>query len=210
MCVLQLAINAEQRLEIERLKRELDQRRLEVSHANSALQNKDMVGTFPSPPQALATPDSGFNLAACSWLSYLRVPNPNPNTIYLSFFGAICTINPALPQAGSQMSGALAGLQGEREALLRSVREQEAELSSLRQQSLLQQSSLEQERDRSRRELGAMHAQLQQQVCVCVCGCPWVMIVYIRVCVLVRFCLYLCVSLCVSVCVSLLHLHLVI
>ncbi|XP_062340443.1 huntingtin-interacting protein 1-related protein-like isoform X3 [Osmerus eperlanus] len=67
--------------------------------------------------------------------------------------------------AGSQMSGALAGLQGEREALLRSVREQEAELSSLRQQSMLQQSSLEQERDRSRRELGAMHAQLQQQAC---------------------------------------------
>ncbi|XP_067114318.1 huntingtin-interacting protein 1-related protein-like isoform X2 [Osmerus mordax] len=105
----QLAINAEQRLEIERLKRELDQRRLEVSHANSALQNKDM--------------------------------------------------------AGSQMSGALAGLQGEREALLRSVREQEAELSSLRQQNMLQQSSLEQERDRSRLELGAMHAQLQQQAC---------------------------------------------
>lgn len=48
--------------------------------------------------------------------------------------------------------------------LLRSVREQEAELSSLRQQAQLHHSSVEQERQRSSMELGSLHAQLQQQV----------------------------------------------
>ena len=52
----------------------------------------------------------------------------------------------------------------EREALLRSVKEQDAELTSLRQQARLHQSSLEQERQRSSMELGSLHAQLQQQV----------------------------------------------
>ncbi|KAG7218986.1 hypothetical protein INR49_005886 [Caranx melampygus] len=66
--------------------------------------------------------------------------------------------------SGSQLSSTVAGLQAEREALLRSTREQEAELRSLRQQAQLQQSSLEQERQRSSMELGSLHAQLQQQV----------------------------------------------
>uniref|UniRef100_A0A3Q1FP33 Huntingtin interacting protein 1 related n=1 Tax=Acanthochromis polyacanthus TaxID=80966 RepID=A0A3Q1FP33_9TELE len=48
----------------------------------------------------------------------------------------------------------------EREVLLRSTREQEAELNSLRQQAQLQQSSLEQERQRSSMELGSLHAHL--------------------------------------------------
>ncbi|XP_061656753.1 huntingtin-interacting protein 1-related protein-like isoform X2 [Syngnathoides biaculeatus] len=65
--------------------------------------------------------------------------------------------------SGSQLSSTLAGLQAEKEALLRSVREQEAELGSLRQQAHLQKSSLEQERQRSNMELGTLHAQLQQQ-----------------------------------------------
>lgn len=68
------------------------------------------------------------------------------------------------PQSGTQLSSSLAGLQAEKEALLRSVREQEAELNSLRQQSHFQHSSLEQERQRSSMELGSLQAQLQQQV----------------------------------------------
>uniref|UniRef100_A0A8C3G3Y1 Huntingtin interacting protein 1 related n=1 Tax=Cyclopterus lumpus TaxID=8103 RepID=A0A8C3G3Y1_CYCLU len=39
------------------------------------------------------------------------------------------------PQSGTQLSSSLAGLQAEREALLRSARDQEAELNSLRQQA---------------------------------------------------------------------------
>lgn len=48
--------------------------------------------------------------------------------------------------------------------LLRSVRERDAELTSLRQQAQLHHSSLEQERQRSNMELGSLHAQIQQQV----------------------------------------------
>lgn len=68
------------------------------------------------------------------------------------------------PQSGSHLSSTLAGLQAEKEVLLRSARDQEAELNSLRQQAQLHQSSLEQERQRSSMELGNLHNQLQQQV----------------------------------------------
>ncbi|XP_061763821.1 huntingtin-interacting protein 1-related protein-like [Nerophis ophidion] len=67
--------------------------------------------------------------------------------------------------SGTQLSSSLAGLQAERDALMRSVRDQEAELNSLRQQAQLHQSSMEQERQRSSMELGSLHAQLQQQAC---------------------------------------------
>uniref|UniRef100_A0A669EYN3 Huntingtin-interacting protein 1-related protein n=1 Tax=Oreochromis niloticus TaxID=8128 RepID=A0A669EYN3_ORENI len=65
---------------------------------------------------------------------------------------------------GTQLNNTLAGLQVEKEGLLRMIREQEAELKTLRQQTHLQQSSLEQERQRSSMELGGLHAQLQQQL----------------------------------------------
>ncbi|XP_040914591.1 huntingtin-interacting protein 1-related protein-like [Toxotes jaculatrix] len=67
--------------------------------------------------------------------------------------------------SGTQLTSTLAGLHAEKEVLLRSVREQEAELNSLRQQAQLHHSSLEQERQRSSMELGSLHAQLQQQAC---------------------------------------------
>lgn len=47
--LLQLTINAEQKLEIDRLKRELDSTRAELSRANSVLQSKEMVGIFLLP-----------------------------------------------------------------------------------------------------------------------------------------------------------------
>ncbi|CAL8278192.1 unnamed protein product [Merluccius merluccius] len=105
----QLAINAEQKLEIDRLRRELDQTRMQASHANTALQTKEM--------------------------------------------------------AGSQLTSTLAGLQAEREVLLRSVREKDSELASLRQQAQLQHSSLDQHRNTASMELASLQAQLQQQSC---------------------------------------------
>ncbi len=62
------------------------------------------------------------------------------------------------------MSSSLAALQAERDVLLRSAREKDAELSSLRQLAQQQQGSLDLERDRLSRELEALRAQLQQQV----------------------------------------------
>ncbi|XP_078126891.1 huntingtin-interacting protein 1-related protein isoform X2 [Sander vitreus] len=68
-------------------------------------------------------------------------------------------------QSKEMLSSSMAGLQAEREVLLRSMRDQEGELNSLRQQAQLHHSSLEQERQRSSMELGNLHAQLQQQAC---------------------------------------------
>uniref|UniRef100_A0A8C7LXW2 I/LWEQ domain-containing protein n=1 Tax=Oncorhynchus mykiss TaxID=8022 RepID=A0A8C7LXW2_ONCMY len=64
---------------------------------------------------------------------------------------------------GSQMNSALMGLQIEKEGLLRSVREKDAELSSLWQQAQLQRSSLEQDNDRTSREMASLRQQLQQR-----------------------------------------------
>uniref|UniRef100_A0A8C7DMP4 Huntingtin-interacting protein 1-related protein n=1 Tax=Oncorhynchus kisutch TaxID=8019 RepID=A0A8C7DMP4_ONCKI len=54
-------------------------------------------------------------------------------------------------------------LQAEKERLMRSASEKEAELSSLSQAAQLQQSSLQQERDRSTRELGELQGKLQEK-----------------------------------------------
>ncbi|XP_076876849.1 huntingtin-interacting protein 1-related protein [Brachyhypopomus gauderio] len=56
-------------------------------------------------------------------------------------------------KSGDQLSSVLVGLQAEKEALLRSTREQEAELNSLRQ-----------EREKSQMEMGALLKQLQEKV----------------------------------------------
>uniref|UniRef100_A0A669BZ41 Huntingtin-interacting protein 1-related protein n=1 Tax=Oreochromis niloticus TaxID=8128 RepID=A0A669BZ41_ORENI len=86
-----------QKLEIDRLKRDLESTRAELAKANNILQNKEMVRTFR-----------------------------------------------AKLLIGTQLNNTLAGLQVEKEGLLRMIREQEAELKTLRQQTHLQQSSLDQ------------------------------------------------------------------
>ena len=62
------------------------------------------------------------------------------------------------------MNSSMASLQAEKERLMRSVSEKEAELSSLRQSAQVQQSSLQQERERNSRELGELQAKLQEKV----------------------------------------------
>lgn len=58
----------------------------------------------------------------------------------------------------------MTALQAEKERLMRSVSEKEAELSSLRQTAQLQQSSLQQERDKTSRELGELQGKLKEKV----------------------------------------------
>uniref|UniRef100_A0A669EIT1 Huntingtin-interacting protein 1-related protein n=1 Tax=Oreochromis niloticus TaxID=8128 RepID=A0A669EIT1_ORENI len=65
---------------------------------------------------------------------------------------------------GSQVSSSLTALQAEREVLLRSAREKDAELTTLRQQAQLQQSSLDLERDRTNRELEDLRASRESQL----------------------------------------------
>ncbi|XP_054904861.1 huntingtin interacting protein 1 related b [Poeciliopsis prolifica] len=65
-----------------------------------------------------------------------------------------------------EMNSSMTALQAEKDRLMRSVREKEAELSSLRQEAQLQQSSLQQERERSSRELGELQGKLREKTSV--------------------------------------------
>uniref|UniRef100_A0A8C1WPM7 Huntingtin interacting protein 1 related n=1 Tax=Cyprinus carpio TaxID=7962 RepID=A0A8C1WPM7_CYPCA len=67
-------------------------------------------------------------------------------------------------KAGDELSSVLVGLQAEKETLLRTVKDQEAEIASLRQAAQLHQTTLQQERDRHQREMTALQNQLQEKV----------------------------------------------
>uniref|UniRef100_A0A8C1KS89 Huntingtin interacting protein 1 related a n=1 Tax=Cyprinus carpio TaxID=7962 RepID=A0A8C1KS89_CYPCA len=69
-------------------------------------------------------------------------------------------------KAGDELSSVLVGLQAEKETLLRTVKDQEAEIASLRQAAQLHQTTLQQERDRHQREMTALQNQLQEKVSV--------------------------------------------
>lgn len=66
-------------------------------------------------------------------------------------------------KTSAQVNSSMTALQAEKERLMRSVSEKEAELSSLRQTAQLQQSSLQQERERNSRELGELQGKLQEK-----------------------------------------------
>uniref|UniRef100_A0A8C1LIN8 Huntingtin interacting protein 1 related n=1 Tax=Cyprinus carpio TaxID=7962 RepID=A0A8C1LIN8_CYPCA len=70
-------------------------------------------------------------------------------------------------KAGDELSSVLVGLQAEKETLLRTVKDQEAEITSLRQAAQLHQTMLQQERERHQREMTALHNQLQEKVSWC-------------------------------------------
>lgn len=88
----------------------------------------------------------------------------NLSKMFFTLSSSLFYFPPSFFKEGSQVSSSLAALQAERDVILRSSREKEAELSSLRQQTQQQQGSLDLERDRYNRELEALRAQLQQQV----------------------------------------------
>uniref|UniRef100_A0A673YPN7 Huntingtin interacting protein 1 related b n=1 Tax=Salmo trutta TaxID=8032 RepID=A0A673YPN7_SALTR len=67
-------------------------------------------------------------------------------------------------KVGEQQTRSMSALQAEKERLMHSVSEKEAALSSLRHAAQLQQSSLQQERERSTRELGELQGRLQEKV----------------------------------------------
>uniref|UniRef100_A0A8C9YHJ6 Huntingtin interacting protein 1 related b n=1 Tax=Sander lucioperca TaxID=283035 RepID=A0A8C9YHJ6_SANLU len=69
----------------------------------------------------------------------------------------------SLCQTTEQMNSSVTALQAEKERLMRSVSEKEAELSCLRQAAQVQQSSLQQERERNSRELGELQGKLQEK-----------------------------------------------
>ncbi|XP_068422674.1 huntingtin interacting protein 1 related b [Clinocottus analis] len=66
-------------------------------------------------------------------------------------------------KTSEQMNSSVSALQAEKERLMRSVSEKEAELSSLRQVAQVQQSSLQQERERNSRELVDLQGKVQEK-----------------------------------------------
>ncbi|XP_026995324.2 huntingtin-interacting protein 1-related protein [Tachysurus fulvidraco] len=67
-------------------------------------------------------------------------------------------------KTGDQLGSVLVGLQTEKETLMRSLKEQEAELASLRQSTQLNQTMLQQERDKNQREMRSLQSQLAEKV----------------------------------------------
>uniref|UniRef100_A0A8C2ISG5 Huntingtin interacting protein 1 related n=1 Tax=Cyprinus carpio TaxID=7962 RepID=A0A8C2ISG5_CYPCA len=74
------------------------------------------------------------------------------------------SIQATVEDAGNQLSSVLVGLQAQKEVLLRSVKEQEAEITNLRQAAQLHQATLLQERDRSQREMTVLQSQMQAKL----------------------------------------------
>uniref|UniRef100_A0A8C7D0H0 Huntingtin-interacting protein 1-related protein n=1 Tax=Oncorhynchus kisutch TaxID=8019 RepID=A0A8C7D0H0_ONCKI len=66
-------------------------------------------------------------------------------------------------QSNEKQTRSMSALQAEKERLMHSVSEKEAALSALRHAAQLQQSSLQQERERSTRELGELQGRLQEK-----------------------------------------------
>uniref|UniRef100_A0A4W5NLE0 Huntingtin interacting protein 1 related b n=1 Tax=Hucho hucho TaxID=62062 RepID=A0A4W5NLE0_9TELE len=77
------------------------------------------------------------------------------------FLSLLYPLSPS--QVGEQQTRSLSALQAEKEHLMHSVSEKEAALSSLRHAAQLQQSSLQQEREKSTRELGELQGRLQEK-----------------------------------------------
>uniref|UniRef100_A0A7N6A5Z0 I/LWEQ domain-containing protein n=1 Tax=Anabas testudineus TaxID=64144 RepID=A0A7N6A5Z0_ANATE len=101
--------------------------------------------------------------------SLLRcLPSHISGWAFLLTLAAICLLwlllSLSFCQTSEQMKSSMTALQAEKERVMRSVSEKEAELSSLRQAAQVQQSSLQQERDRNSRELGELQGKLREKV----------------------------------------------
>uniref|UniRef100_A0A8C4ZW86 Huntingtin interacting protein 1 related n=1 Tax=Gadus morhua TaxID=8049 RepID=A0A8C4ZW86_GADMO len=94
----------------------------------------------------------------------LTLSNVSSNPMSLLLFTQDLTMWESSDHAGMELSGSMTSLQAEKERLMRSVSEKEAELSSLRQSALAEQSSLQVEREKSSRDLGNLQSMLQEKV----------------------------------------------
>lgn len=152
LCLLQLE---EQKFEMERLRRELEEKLAEMTRIKANLQSSEKVSVH------LQTKLPNHRLR----LLFLKARGPLCLTLM-----AICFYPPGPPshslfcQTSEQVNSSMKALQAEKERLMRSMSEREAELSSLRQAAQAQQSSLQQEQERNSRELGELQGKLQEKV----------------------------------------------
>lgn len=167
---------------MEKLRRELEEKRAEVTRVKDTLQSNEKVCVCVAiiGNRGCLCNDTG-STPACKTKckKYLSFPDMQILSLLAWVPKGICTVceevsdsfnsGPSFPpsllhQVGEQLSSSMTSLQAEKERLMRSVSEKEAELSSLRQAAQLQQSSLQQERERSTRELGELQGKLQEKV----------------------------------------------
>lgn len=113
---------------------------------HNTLQSKEKVGSL-----SMCINDSRF---LDQRLNALKHPSKYCNVSVI----CVCV------QAGDELSSVLVGLQAEKERLLHTVKDQEAEIASLRQAAQLHQITLQQERDRHQREMTVLQNQLQEKV----------------------------------------------
>uniref|UniRef100_A0A8C7F3B8 Huntingtin interacting protein 1 related n=1 Tax=Oncorhynchus kisutch TaxID=8019 RepID=A0A8C7F3B8_ONCKI len=110
-------------------------------------------------PHILTNIRKGFSSQKLMYPLFCYLPSPSSclfSTLSLSLL--------PLSQVGEQQTRSMSALQAEKERLMHSVSEKEAALSALRHAAQLQQSSLQQERERSTRELGELQGRLQEKV----------------------------------------------
>ncbi|XP_016386125.1 huntingtin-interacting protein 1-related protein-like [Sinocyclocheilus rhinocerous] len=162
-----------QRAEIERLKQELASERAEISQVHNALQSKEkagdelssvLVGLQAEKEKLLRTVKgqeaeiTSLRQAAHLHQTILQQERDRHQREMTALQ------NQLQEKTGDQLSSVLVGLQAEKEVLLRSVKEQEAEITNLRQVTQLHQATLLQERDRSQRELAVLQSQMQAKL----------------------------------------------
>uniref|UniRef100_A0A8C1HBF2 I/LWEQ domain-containing protein n=1 Tax=Cyprinus carpio carpio TaxID=630221 RepID=A0A8C1HBF2_CYPCA len=133
-------------------------------HADLMRKNAEMVKQLSSTQQAqeeLLT----YKQQMAVEVEQLRQDNSSKVTLH-SFMFMIPQLNALklVNTAGDELSSVLVGLQAEKETLLRTVKDQEAEIASLRQAAQLHQTTLQQERDRHQREMTALQNQLQEKL----------------------------------------------
>ena len=97
-------------------------------------------------------------------VTHFRMDFPSDTRCHLPLLASLIALSLSVCQTSEQMNSSMTALQAEKERLMRSVSEKEAELSSLRQAAQVQQSSLQQERERSSREMGELQGKLQEKV----------------------------------------------
>uniref|UniRef100_A0A8C4E5C4 Huntingtin interacting protein 1 related n=1 Tax=Dicentrarchus labrax TaxID=13489 RepID=A0A8C4E5C4_DICLA len=132
---------------------------LVASHAELLRRSADTVKMLSATQQTQEETSHQFfdrRLEACHTFPHgLSVRHSRPS--------ALPWLPSSLFQTTEQVNSSMTALQAEKERLMRSVSEKEAELSSLRQAAQVQQSSLQQERERNSRELGELQGKLQEK-----------------------------------------------
>ncbi|KAF7701048.1 hypothetical protein HF521_002213 [Silurus meridionalis] len=154
----------EQQMELDKLKRELELKRAEALSVQSALQSKEAAG------DQLSSVLVGLQRQLQEKLQQEQEQHLEISQLKQELEEKRAELTSAQntlhsrETAGGQLSSVLVGLQAQKETLMHSVKEQEAELASLRQGAHLHQITLQQERDKSQREMISLQTQLQAKL----------------------------------------------